>query len=82
MTFGIFDLGAPELLLILAILLVLFGGKKLPQLSRSLGESVKEIKKGASEAGRLKQEMKSQVDQTKASFAGEKDAPEKGDENV
>ncbi len=35
-----------ELLLLLAIILVLFGGKKLPELSRSIGQSVKEIRKG------------------------------------
>jgi sec-independent protein translocase protein TatA len=42
------DLGTPELLIILVILLLLFGGKKLPELSRSLGESVKELRKGVS----------------------------------
>lgn len=45
-SFGILDLGAPELVIILAILLLLFGGKKLPELSRSLGESMKELRKG------------------------------------
>ncbi len=40
------DLGAPELIIILAIVLLLFGGRKLPQLSRSLGESMREIRKG------------------------------------
>ena len=44
--FAFLDLGAPELILILAILLLLFGGKKLPQLSRSLGESMRELRKG------------------------------------
>jgi sec-independent protein translocase protein TatA len=45
-SFGFLDLGTPELLIILAIVLLLFGGKKLPQLSRSLGESVHELRKG------------------------------------
>lgn len=44
--FGFLDLGAPELIIILAIALLLFGGKKLPQLSRSLGESMGELRKG------------------------------------
>jgi sec-independent protein translocase protein TatA len=35
-----------ELVIILVIILVLFGGKKLPELSRSIGQSVKEIRKG------------------------------------
>lgn len=38
------SLGAPELIIILVIILVLFGAKKLPELSRSLGTSVKELK--------------------------------------
>ncbi len=37
-----------ELAIVLIIILVLFGGKKLPELSRSIGESVKEIRKGFS----------------------------------
>ncbi len=45
-----FGLGYQELLLILLIVLVLFGGSKLPDLARSLGSSVKEFKKGVSEA--------------------------------
>ena len=49
--FGILDIGTPELLLILAIALLLFGGKKLPELSRSIGTSMKELRKGISEGG-------------------------------
>ena len=46
--FAFLDLGAPELIIILAILLLLFGGKKLPELSKSLGESMRELRKGLS----------------------------------
>jgi sec-independent protein translocase protein TatA len=35
-----------ELLVILVIILVLFGGKKLPELARSIGQSVREVRKG------------------------------------
>jgi sec-independent protein translocase protein TatA len=38
--------GAPELLIVLLIVLLLFGGAKLPKLARSLGEASKEFKKG------------------------------------
>jgi sec-independent protein translocase protein TatA len=38
-------LGAPELIIILVILLVLFGGAKLPGLAKGLGQSIKEFKK-------------------------------------
>ena len=41
-----FDLGFQELLLILLIILILFGGKKLPELSRSIGEAMRELRKG------------------------------------
>ncbi len=54
--FGLLDLGTPELLLILAIVLLLFGGKKLPELSRSLGSSMREIRKGLNEGGDEKNE--------------------------
>ena len=47
-----FGLGYQELLVILVIVLILFGGSKLPELARSLGASVKEFKKGVSEASK------------------------------
>lgn len=36
-------IGAPELLIVLVILLVLFGGSKLPKLAKSLGEAKREF---------------------------------------
>lgn len=44
----ILGIGTPELLVILVIVLLLFGSKKLPELSRSLGTSMKELRKGMS----------------------------------
>jgi len=41
-----FGLGAPELIIILVIILVIFGGSQLPKLARSLGTSAKELRKG------------------------------------
>jgi len=43
------NIGAPELILILLIVLLLFGARKLPELSRSIGTSVKELRKGMSD---------------------------------
>lgn len=44
-----FGLGMQELILILVILLLLFGGKKLPELARSIGQGAKEMRKGFTE---------------------------------
>ena len=44
-----FGIGLQELIVILIILLLFFGGKKLPELARSLGKGIKEFKKAASE---------------------------------
>lgn len=41
-------IGGPEMILILVIVLVLFGGKKMPEFARGLGKSMKEFKKAAS----------------------------------
>lgn len=41
-------IGAPELIIIAVILLVLFGGKKLPELARGIGDAIKEFKKAVS----------------------------------
>lgn len=40
------NLGAPELIIILAIVLLLFGSTRLPKMARSLGQASKEFKKG------------------------------------
>ncbi|MFH1497439.1 MAG: twin-arginine translocase TatA/TatE family subunit [Verrucomicrobiota bacterium] len=46
-TLAVFGLGTTELVVILVILLVLFGGAKLPSLARGLGQSIKEFKKAS-----------------------------------
>ena len=40
------DVGVPELLIILVVVLLVFGSKKLPELARSLGQATKEFRKG------------------------------------
>ncbi|MBI3910181.1 MAG: twin-arginine translocase TatA/TatE family subunit [Armatimonadetes bacterium] len=42
-----FGLHGQELILILIIVLVIFGGSKIPQLARGLGEGIREFKKAA-----------------------------------
>jgi sec-independent protein translocase protein TatA len=43
------NLGGPDLFIILAIILVLFGAKKLPELARGLGSAIKEFQKAKDE---------------------------------
>lgn len=43
------NLGAPELLIVLLVVLVLFGGAKLPKLARSMGQAQSEFKRGINE---------------------------------
>lgn len=43
-TFLLIGLGAPEIILIVVAILLLFGGKKIPELMRGLGKGVKEFK--------------------------------------
>ncbi len=47
--FGLFNLGGGEIILILALVLILFGAKKLPELARGLGQGIKEFKKATKE---------------------------------
>lgn len=41
-------LGAPEIILILAAVLLLFGGKKIPEMMKGLGKGMKEFKEAQS----------------------------------
>ena len=43
------NFGSSELLIVLAIALLIFGGAKLPKLARSLGQAQKEVKYGLTE---------------------------------
>ena len=46
---GMPNLGTTELLIILVIVVLLFGSKKLPDLARSIGSSMKELRKSVSD---------------------------------
>lgn len=60
-----FGFGGMELLVILLIVLVLFGGAKLPSLAKGLGQSIKEFKKASKDD-----------DETKAAADAEAKKPE------
>ena len=61
--FAFLDLSTPDLIIILAIVLLLFGAKKLPELSKSIGSSARELRKGLSGDD----EKKNQSGETKVS---------------
>lgn len=54
------NIGGPEIIVILIIVLVLFGGKKIPELMKGLGKGVKEYKKAVND---VESEMKSISDE-------------------
>lgn len=43
------NINGPELIILLVVVLLLFGARKLPGLARSLGSSAKEFRKGLAE---------------------------------
>src|SRR5215472_9071862 len=58
--FGLFNLGGGEIILILALVLILFGAKKLPELAKGLGTGIKEFKKATRE---VTEEVSSAMDE-------------------
>lgn len=54
----LFNLGAGEITIILFLILLLFGGRKLPELARGLGKGIREFKDAASGA---KKEIESEL---------------------
>lgn len=65
-------MGGVELIAVLAILLLLFGAKRVPQLARSLGVGARELKKAASE----EKENDADKSETKVASEGTKVPPE------
>jgi len=77
-------IGAPgwlEILIIILIILLLFGAKRLPEVMGSLGKGVKEFKKGAKEVGRAFEEDEDDdgTGSAEPSAGGEKKKPEAGE---
>jgi sec-independent protein translocase protein TatA len=57
-------LGTQEILLIAVVALVLFGGKKIPELAKGLGEGIRNFKQSMKEEDKKPEEKK--AEQTKA----------------
>ncbi|MBU0696195.1 MAG: twin-arginine translocase TatA/TatE family subunit [Bacteroidetes bacterium] len=53
-------LGAPEIILIVLALLLLFGGKKIPELMRGMGKGVKEFKDAQNGTDKSSDDVKSE----------------------
>ncbi len=74
--------GGPELLAILFIVLLLFGAKKLPELARGLGSSVREFKKARddfdSELRRASDDMSVETPAGRQPYAGAPNSPKLG----
>lgn len=62
-----FGMGAQELLLILVIVLVLFGAKRIPEIARGMGRSISEFKKGVKD---IDAESKGAMDSAKDEHKG------------
>ena len=61
MTTQLLFIGTTELMLIAGIALLLFGGKKLPEMMRGLGQGVSEFKKGTREVAEPINEVKDAI---------------------
>ena len=51
-------IGAPQIILIIAVVLLLFGGRKIPEFMRGLGSGIKEFKNATKEEENPKVEKK------------------------
>jgi sec-independent protein translocase protein TatA len=78
LAFGFGNLGGPDLFLILLIVLILFGAKKLPDLARSLGQSMNEFRKAREDFDRELRESGVQRLQAQPPAPAQQDAPASG----
>lgn len=54
--------GAPEIILIVVVVLILFGGKKIPELMKGLGSGIKEFKDATKDKDTTKKEDNSKTE--------------------
>jgi TatA/E family protein of Tat protein translocase len=68
-----FNIGLPELLIIVAIALIVFGPNKLPELARAFGRAMREFKKATEEVKESFQAETKDLEELKNSLSEEKD---------
>ena len=79
----IYGLGMQELLIILAIVMLLFGGKKLPEVGRNLGKAIRGFKDAEEETTKeLKAAADPSTPRQDPGQAGETDRAAEGEEKV
>jgi sec-independent protein translocase protein TatA len=72
---GLPQVGGTELLILLVIILLLFGAKRIPQLARSIGSGTREFRKGISGAYDEQDEASEGVEPSKAEESTQGGAP-------
>lgn len=76
-------IGATEIILICAVILLIFGGKKLPELMKGMGKGVKSFKEGMHEPSedeinrRVDEEVQRRADARESEINSQKEEPQK-----
>lgn len=73
------NLGFPEILLILVVVLLLFGAKRIPEIAGSFGKGIREFKRSLSEAKDAIDAPPSSADQTSRQIDGSAQTPTSGE---
>ena len=73
----IFGMGTPELLIILAVILLIFGPKNLPKLGSALGKTVKNLRDGMGAGKKDNKEIEEAEDEEEVEEVEEEEAPAK-----
>ena len=68
-----FNIGFPELLIIVAIALIVFGPNKLPELARAFGKAMREFKKATEEVKESFEAETKDLDELKSTLAEERE---------
>ena len=74
------NIGTPELIIILLVILLLFGAKRLPELARGLGKSMQEFKKASREVEENFRDALEEDDRSKKSPSASVESEQKEEE--